>query len=143
MKFRHILGECDSKEWMSPELEDSDSNTKYRIVISLLNMEEITGEKKYHVGASIIIPDISRNALTSASEYLSDLKDDGEHEAAILWEYGCRADVWGATGEKPLELMLLAFKKAIEISANFEDYMSKSLNQLGWDGWEYIHRSNH
>jgi hypothetical protein len=133
MKFRHFLGECDSKEWISPELHCPDTDTKYHLVISLLNLEGITGEEEYHVGVSSVLPEVAL-AKKEETEAFGD-SIDGILGAA--WEYGYKAHLWSVKGENPMSLMHQAIKKAIEIAEDFCAYMDEPVNALGWNGWYF------
>lgn len=136
MKFKHILGECDSKEWIGPKLI-SPCGAAYWIVISIINLLEITGDKEFVARVSIVVPE---KAPARAWQFVGDCGrfESEEYRAALIWEYGARADVWSWATEHPLEAMTAALQKAREIPEDFDDCMDSPLNRLGWTGWNFV-----
>ncbi len=131
MRFKHILGECDSKEWISPKLIEAGGKA-YWIVLQILNLEGITGEEIFVSRLAIVIPEIA------GDRWKGDYSPESEEEAAgMIYEYGCSAHVWSEKGKNPLELMLQAVKQAINIPEYFDEYMDEPQNRLGWNGWKF------
>ncbi len=134
MKFTHVLGECCSKEWASDKLISEDG-LAYWIIISILNLAEVTGEALFCSSVSIVIPSLAKDSAQKFAREDAALEIE---EAAMIWEYGARADVWNQTNDNPLVALCEAVKEANKIPFDFEEYMYKPLNRLGWNGWKFV-----
>lgn len=133
LKFTHILGECDSKEWASPKLI-APCGKAYFIFIQVMNLLEITGEAIFAGTISIVIPELAGDKWRNGYSY--DGADERE-QAGAIWEYGLRADVWSRTHDHALAMLTECVTAAQSFPARFEDLMCRPLNRLGWDGWEF------
>jgi hypothetical protein len=134
LTFKHALGECDSKEWISKRLVDA-CGRGYYIFLSILNLEGVTGEKKFFGRVSVVVPELARgkmNKINDGCEY-----HDEEYEAGAMWEYGYRADVWTTHSVNPLEAMHACLREAQNVPEYLEEYMSEVLNRIGWNGWKF------
>lgn len=132
MKFKHVLGECDSKEWCSPIQYSEDY--EYFIIIRVVALKEITGQDIYFAEASIVIPELaSKRAHEFAEEYKSDCPLE---MAAYLFEYGAAVTIWSSSYDNPLQALHGAFVKAKTMPDDFDYLMERPMNAIGTTGWE-------
>lgn len=134
MKFKHILGECDSKEWAS-ERQVDDEGRAYWLIISLLNLAQITGDEIYTISIGVVVPEVAGDEWRDL--YGGIIPTDEQEIAGTIWEYGLKAYVWDTQGENPMALMVEAVKQAADVVAYFQTYMEAPLNAIGWNGWTF------
>lgn len=98
-----------------------------------LNLKDITGEEIFYASLSIVIP-----KLTGELDDYWRNPECEEEEAANVWEYGYKANIWESSDENPLCLLVEAVKKAQNVPDSFFYYMDRPQNKLGWTGWDII-----
>ncbi len=152
LRFSSILGECDTKEWMSQKLTTEEFS--YWLVLQIQNMTTLgdwpgDDDKVWWAGLSVVTLDLLPEAERHAAE------------AEVLWQAGVDAQTWAACSESdkaaalfenggrhvmvwqtgtsnPLTSMLLARKQAEMVESLLGWYLDKPINRMDTTGWDFL-----
>ncbi len=141
MKFKQFLGECDSKEWISPRQNNGEFD--YWLVLRVTDLSSIhdSFDEGFISELSVVAPSqLSEGKIESAFRSMNPEadRDNVLNCLEALYEYGYRVTVWSTQQESALVAMYRGVMQAEIVESLFGDYMDKPVNGIGTTGWKLI-----
>lgn len=148
MKFKQLTGECDTKEWVSPKLNNGEFD--YWIVLQIADMhamdrDHVEHVPRFHARLCVVAPSLCPARELEHARGMRCYIAPSEFELAdveSLFLYGTYAQVWQTTHNNPLTLMLEGVKQAEVIEGFLGMFLDQPVNRMGTTGWESLRCDN-